>query len=232
MSMSAAELGAPAASLLPRVLRDGVAVAATALAIVALALLPLLTPWAMHAVLDAAGSPGWLGTDPTTTHQLSDRTVDELVFGPGTWHLVGPDGAPFYDESEVGHLRDVRQLLWLTFLVGGLAALLLLVLLERAADQDDVVAAIGLGGATVAVAVVVIGLVGLIAFDPLFELFHRVFFPEGNWAFDPRSQRLVRLYPLAFWQIMGAALGVVMVLLGAATWVAARVVLDRRRAAW
>lgn len=231
--MIAADVAPPAVVSVRRVLRDGWVVAMTAFVIVALALLPLLTPWAMHPALDAADSAAWLGMDTQTTHRLSDWTVDELVFGPGTWQGTAPDGSPFYDTSEVRHLQDVRQLLWLTFLLGALALVVLLVMLERTADRDQVVAAIGLGGPVVASAVVVIGVLGVVAFDPLFELFHQVFFPQGDWAFDPGSQRLVQLYPFAFWQIMAAALGGLMVVLGIAAWLLARMVLRRRaRTIW
>jgi hypothetical protein len=228
--MTAADLAPQAPSLASRVLRDGFVAAMTALAIVALALLPLLTPWAMHGALDAADSAAWLGVDAPTAHGYSDWTVDELVFGPGTWEGTGPDGAAMYDASEVEHLRDVRQLLWMTFLLGAIGLVAVLVLLERSADGNEILAAVGLGGGLVAVSVVVVGVVGVVAFEPLFELFHQVFFPQGDWAFDPSSQRLVQLYPFAFWQIMAAALGLVMLLLGVGVWLLARGVLahDRR----
>jgi integral membrane protein (TIGR01906 family) len=231
--MASADHALAAPSIAPRILRDGFVVAMTALVIVGIALLPLLTPWAMHATLDAADSAAWLGTNAQTAHVLSDQTVDELIFGPGTWRLVAPGGDPFFDASEVEHLRDVRQLLWLTFLVAAVALVATLVILERSADRDEVLAAIGLGGATVVVVVVVAGVAGAIAFDPLFELFHEVFFPQGDWAFDPGRQRLVQLYPFAFWQIMAAAFGLVMIGLGVLTWLAARWALaGRRRVTW
>ncbi len=232
--MTAIDRTRRAPSLAVRVLRDGVVVAMTALVIVALALLPLLLPWVMHAALDLADSASWLGMDPPAVHAASDRTVDELLFGPGTWVAPGPDGTgQFYDATEVQHLRDVRQLLWLTYVVAALAMLAVLVILERSADGDQVLAAIGLAGALVAVTVVIAGIVGLLAFDPLFELFHRVFFPQGDWAFDPGSQRLVQLYPFRFWQIMAAALGVLMILLGVGAWLGARWAIGRRpRPAW
>lgn len=231
--MTAAEHASAASSMTARVLRDGALVAMTALVIVALALLPLLTSWVMHPALDAAGSAAWLQTDEATTHALSDATVDELLFGPGTWAFAGPDGTAMYDATEIGHLRDVRQLLWLTFLVAAIALVGILVVAQRSADREGVVAAIGLGGAFVAVVVVVVGVIGVLAFDPLFELFHQVLFPQGDWAFDPGHQRLVQLYPFAFWQLMAAALGVLMVILGVATWLVARWSLGRqRRVAW
>lgn len=36
-------------------------------------------------------------------------------------------------------------------------------------------------------------------FDAAFLLFHRVFFPQGNFTFDPGTQRLVQLFPEQFW---------------------------------
>ena len=56
------------------------------------------------------------------------------------------------------------------------------------------------------------------AFDALFTLFHQLFFPGGNWSFDPATQRLVQLYPFAFWQVTAAAFGVLVAALGVAAW--------------
>ncbi len=77
-------------------------------------------------------------------------------------------------------------------------------------------------GLASAIAVVVLGFISLVAFDSLFTLFHQVFFPGGNWAFDPSSQRLVQLYPFRFWQIAAAALGSLVFILGLATWLLGR----------
>ena len=77
-----------------RVIRDGLTVAGTIVAILAIALLPLLTPLVMHPVLDAAQSAAWLGSDPQTARTLSDRTVGELLFGPGTFAFQLPAGGP------------------------------------------------------------------------------------------------------------------------------------------
>ena len=60
------------------------------------------------------------------------------------------------------------------------------------------------------------------AFDSLFTLFHQLFFPGGNWSFDPSTQRLVQLYPFRFWQIASAALGMLVFLLGIGAWLLGR----------
>ena len=45
-----------------------------------------------------------------------------------------------------------------------------------------------------------LGVVALVAFDTLFEVFHEIFFPAGSYLFDPATERLVQLFPFEFWQ--------------------------------
>jgi integral membrane protein (TIGR01906 family) len=194
-------------------------VVATVLLLVAVSVLPLLTPLFVHVALDAASSARLLDVDAAVARQLSDRSVDELVFGPGAFDFEGPDGEPFYDDAERGHLRDARALLWLG-LVGGVgsAAVLTLLVARAGARSSRTWRAISRAGAVVAIGVVLIGIGGLVAFESLFTLFHRVFFPAGGWAFDPTTQRLVQLYPVVFWQVTAAAFGALLLVLGALTW--------------
>ena len=56
----------------------------------------------------------------------------------------------------------------------------------------------------------------------LFELFHRLFFPAGSFTFDPRTDRLVQLFPFDFWSETTIVLGVVIVVLAALVWLVAR----------
>jgi integral membrane protein (TIGR01906 family) len=197
----------------------------TVVAILALAILPLLTPWFVHAALDYARADAWLRLSPAATHALSDRTVAELVLGPGAFAFVGRDQQPFYDPSEVSHLRDARTLLYLLLGAGLVSSIAIGVPLARRPDRASTWRGIGRGGAAVVLGVVVLAVGGLLAFGPLFELFHRVFFPGGNWAFDPRTQHLVQLYPFAFWQVATAAFGVLALSIGLVAWV-----IGRRRA--
>ena len=63
-------------------------------------------------------------------------------------------------------------------------------------------------GALIAAGIVaVIGVAAAVAFDPLFLLFHDVFFPQGNFLFDPATSNLLRLYPEWYWQGITAGVG-------------------------
>jgi len=190
----------------------------TILAIIALAVLPLLTPWFIHLALDAAGAAERLGVSVAEAHAFSDRSVEELVLGPGTFDIAGPDGEPLYDALERSHLADARTLLGIVLLAGGISIVVIGALLARSRSRPVVWRTIAHAGLITAVVVVVLGVVSVVAFDQLFTLFHRVFFPGGNWSFDPSSQRLVQLYPFGFWQIAAAALGVVVLLLALGAW--------------
>ena len=62
---------------------------------------------------------------------------------------------------------------------------------------------------------VVLGVVSLVAFDALFEVFHRIFFAGGTYLFDPRTERLVQLFPDQFWSETSIVLGIVLLGLAA-----------------
>jgi integral membrane protein (TIGR01906 family) len=68
-----------------------------------------------------------------------------------------------------------------------------------------------------AVAVVALGIVSVVAFDTVFEIFHTLLFPGGSYTFDPSTERLVQLFPYDFWYQTAIALGVLIVVLALAT---------------
>jgi hypothetical protein len=200
------------------VLGDALVSLATGVAILGVALLPLLTPLVVHPLLDLGQANLWLRLSGDATHQLSDRTIAELVVGPGTFSFPGPSGTAFYTSAEASHLRDARTLFYL-FEALALASLALVVWSIRSRGAWR---AIGRGAAALAVAVIVVGVVGFFAFEPAFEVFHEVFFPGGNWAFDPYTSHLVQLYPYVFWEAVSAALGALAIGISLVVWFVAR----------
>ena len=204
-------------------------ITATILVIVALAVLPLLTPLFIHPALQAAGSAARLGLDDAMARAMSDQSVQELLLGPGTFAFSGPDGRAFYDPAERGHLADARLLLWLCLAAGIVSAIVLGLSLARtpAEGRARLWRLISRAGGMAAGVVVVLGLVSMVAFGTLFSLFHRVFFPGGNSSFDPATQHLVQLYPFAFWQLAALALGTLVFLLGLGTWLLGRTMAGR-----
>ena len=107
------------------------------------------------------------------------------------------EGEPFFNERERAHLRDVARVFlsleWLTYLAPVLAAALALAGLFLA---PRIVRRVALGEA---IAFVIVAIVAALAFAPAFLLFHEVFFPQGNFLFDPTRDNLVLLYPEEYW---------------------------------
>ena len=61
------------------------------------------------------------------------------------------------------------------------------------------------------------------AFDAAFELFHRLFFSAGTYTFNPATDKLVQLFPEAFWSEIAIAVGVVVLVAAILTaWQASR----------
>ena len=185
---------------------------ATAIVIGAVALLILLTPPWMHLALDLSGGSSGLAT-LQQAHELSDQTVVELFAGPGTFAAFAAD--------EAGHMRDVRLVLW-GFLGLALASFAIVAWrLSRHGRSPQTWQAVARGGLLLVGVTVVVGLFATLAFGVAFELFHRVFFPGGNWAFAQDSL-LIRLYPYEFWQLTAGALGVLLIVGGVVVWWFAR----------
>ena len=85
-------------------------------------------------------------------------------------------------------------------------------------------------GAVAAGAVVAaLGLVAALAFEQAFLFFHEVFFPQGNFLFDPATSNLVRLYPDWYWQGITFRIGLSFIAVAAVVAVAASAGLWRAR---
>ena len=68
---------------------------------------------------------------------------------------------------------------------------------SAAASRVEVIA--GFTVSTAAIGTLVVGIAGVLAFGPAFELFHQLLFPAGSYIFDPATDRLVQLFPERFW---------------------------------
>jgi integral membrane protein (TIGR01906 family) len=113
-----------------------------------------------------------------------------------------PTAGRFYTADEVSHMRDVRGVFdGVKILIpAGLFVMALRLQRARARSAEAMLRLIRDGAAAAAIAVAGVGILAALAFDQAFLLFHRVFFPQGNFLFDPATSNLVRLYPDWYWQ--------------------------------
>lgn len=195
---------------------------ATALTIVALVILPFLTPAWVGFEQDRANSLGWTGYTPAELGTATDAILHDLVLGPPAFE-VAVRGVPVLDARERSHMRDVRVVFGGFYLVAGVATIGLGVTLLARRRSATVWRAVTAGAVGLAAATVAAGVVAAVAFDAAFEAFHRLFFASGTYDFDPRTERLVQLFPDAFWSETSLVLGVVIMAAAIGTaWAAGR----------
>jgi integral membrane protein (TIGR01906 family) len=193
---------------------------ATAIVIVAIAILPFLTPQWVAFEEDRSGAAAWTGFTTAELRTATDAILADLVFGGN--FAVDVDGTPVLNEREQAHMADVRTVfrgLW----VLAIASVVVLVIASRRRDRSATWRAIRGGALGLIVGVVVLGAIALVAFDQLFEAFHEVFFPPGSFLFDPRTDRLVQLFPFQFWQETAIVVGIVIIAIAlGVAWIAGR----------
>jgi integral membrane protein (TIGR01906 family) len=199
---------------------------ATAIVVIAVAILPFLSPAWVGFEQERAQAAAWTGYSPADLHAATDAILGDLVLGPPVFD-VEVAGAPVLSDRERGHMRDVRSVLMAFYLVAAIAALVLVagLALARGRARAALWRRLSRAGIVIALVTVVGGLAGVASFDAAFELFHEIFFPQGNFLFDPRTDRLVQLFPESFWVETTIAIGAVIVVVSIAlAW------LGRRRA--
>jgi integral membrane protein (TIGR01906 family) len=193
---------------------------AAALVILALAILPFLTPVWVAFGQAQADATGWTNFTTDELRQVTDSILHDLVIGPPNFDVT-LNGQPVLEERERQHMRDVRNVFaefYAVAVLGGIVlagAFLLARGPERRARLWRWLSKTGL----VIIGVTVVGgLVGVLFFDQAFELFHELFFPAGSYLFDPLTEKLVQLFPQQFWILSTIGVGAVVVLLSAGLW--------------
>lgn len=190
---------------------------AAAIVVIAIAILPFLSPtWIAfeQGRTDAAALSGYSEPD---LRFVTNAILHDLVLGPPDF-AVDVNGVAVLEERERGHMRDVRTV-FAGFAVLALGAAGLLIGLvagaRRMGHPERTWAAVASGMRWLIGGIVVAGVIVAVAFDAVFEIFHQVFFPGGNYTFDPRTDHLVQLFPFAFWSETTIVLGAVIIVLAA-----------------
>jgi hypothetical protein len=142
-----------------------------------------------------------------------------------------PEPGRFYATDEISHMADVRRVFDGAKLLIPAGFFVMAIRLQRARAQSaEAMLRLARDGAVAAgAAVAALGLVAALAFEQAFLFFHEVFFPQGNFLFDPATSNLVRLYPDWYWQGITFRTGLSFIAVAAVVAVAASVGLRRAR---
>jgi integral membrane protein (TIGR01906 family) len=182
---------------------------ATTVVIVAIAIVPFLTPAWVGFEQDRSQAQAWTGFTADELRTATNAILADLVIGPPDFD-VEIAGTPVLNEREQAHMRDVRTVFAGLYVLAAIGAVGL-VLAGRRRDRAATWRAVRGGALGLTAGVVVLGGIALVAFDQLFEIFHEVFFPAGSYLFDPATDRLVQLFPFQFWQETAIVVGVVII---------------------
>lgn len=114
------------------------------------------------------------------------------------------DSVSIFNDKEITHMDDVRDLL-LFFLGLRDAALILalitfLMLLKY--DRQAIIKALFYGSATFMVVLLIVGAAFIFNFNDTFILFHQLFFYNDLWLMDPSTDRLIWIVPEPFFFAM------------------------------
>ena len=142
-----------------------------------------------------------------------------------------PSPGRFYTTDEISHMIDVRRVFdgAKILIPAGLFVMAIRLQRARANSAAAMLQLVRDGALAAGVATAGVGIVAAFAFEQAFLLFHEVFFPQGNFLFDPATSNLVRLYPDWYWQGITFRIGLSFIGLAAAVALAAWVGLRRVR---
>ena len=201
---------------------------ATGLGILALVLPLFLNPIWVGVEQGRSAATAWTGYSEPELRVATDAILHDLVVGPPDFDVTVA-GAPVLNERERSHMRDVRGV-FIAFFAVALAFVVgtLIVTTRRGADQAaGTWRAVRNGALGLIVVLVFAGGAAVLAFDLMFEIFHRLFFAGGSYTFDPATERLVQLFPFQFWQETAMAVGIVAIIVAGILAVVARRRLER-----
>jgi integral membrane protein (TIGR01906 family) len=139
------------------------------------------------------------------------------------------DGKPFqlFNQKEIAHLKDVKDLFWLDYKVFGVtfvyALLYAVAMLFWRREKQQLARDALYGGGLTLFLMALAGIGAMVDFDWLFRQFHLLSFANDFWLLDPTKDYLIMLFPGGFWFdvvvfIMLVAVGGA-VILGGASWV-------------
>lgn len=116
--------------------------------------------------------------------------------------LTFDDGNALYNQRELRHMADVKQLTVAALRVwrwGLLALVALALVIWRTQGAQFLLEQLSDASRLTLIIMGILGLGVAIAFSLLFVGFHRIFFEGSTWLF-PRSDTLIRLFPERFWR--------------------------------
>jgi integral membrane protein (TIGR01906 family) len=125
--------------------------------------------------------------------------IQQALINKSSIQFYSSNGSVLFNSREVVHMQDVAGLLQLAFFWMLFSALLLILGIKASIPLSlSFCKKIGWGSMTI---LLLSGLAIFLFFSPLFHLFHVFSFSNDFWLLDPKTDFLIRLFPMEFFQI-------------------------------
>lgn len=119
-----------------------------------------------------------------------------------------------YTSSELSHLKDVQNIMKMMDYLFYFSLLVCTLIVTFYRKKKEKLSKLFLYGGSVTVTLVILILLSsLISFNVVFTLFHRIFFPQGNWTF-PAESLLIQIFPEGFFMKTGRIIFLMTLFLG------------------
>lgn len=135
----------------------------------------------------------------------SGYAIEYLLNRAGPEYLADlqfDDGSPVFNEREVAHMLDVKNVVRVILPLFSILLLILAVsagLAWRGGWKISLLTGLARGGWLTAGLIAALGTIAATSFWQFFSAFHGLFFSGDSWLFL-YSDTLIRLFPLRFWQ--------------------------------
>ncbi len=112
---------------------------------------------------------------------------------------------PIFTDQEVTHMGDVKRLVHGVYRVQDISLVFLILwggggFFMQRNDFLPRMRRLLLRASLLNIAIIfVAGVISVVAFGPIFLLFHEISFSNNLWALDPRTSMLLQLFPQQFW---------------------------------
>ena len=178
--------------------------------------------------LDLETLTGWHNSWFAYVTGDADRPPVPTVIGglpPGV-----SSGASIFTVAEYAHMADVRTVFIgaRTVAVAGAIITALVILLASRRGRTAAVVLVRDAAIAASIGTAVVAVAAAVAFDPLFLLFHEIFFPQGNFLFSADSN-LLAMYPDPYWYGVTLRVGLTFVAAMAVIAIGAAATLRRAR---
>ena len=166
----------------------------------------MLTPLYVNFEYNAPGFPqdsfGFTKEDRLYWSQITRQYLLNTAGISFLADLRFPDGNPVYNERELRHMVDVKNVLGevLKIWLASLAALIVLGVWAWFGHWWDLFKhGLGRGGWLTVILIATVLVFVIFGFGVFFVFFHNLFFQSGTWMFE-WSDTLIRLFPERFWR--------------------------------